>query len=136
MTRAAAFSGAIFHLQSVLDALDRALLRALQGDARRSFRSLATETGSTVPTVSARIRRMEDAGIILGYSVRLDPRRFGATRDADVDLAAAVHVACHTCGQETSTPLWARAGERQHPFCCPTCKTRFLERYTRLAQGL
>lgn len=120
----------------VLDDLDRELLRLLLEDARLSFRRLAEETGSTVPTVASRVRRMEELGIIEGYSVRLDPSRFGAKRAAEVDLGAEATVACHLCGQETASPHWATLDGRRHPFCCTTCRTTFVEKHHRLAEGL
>lgn len=118
----------------MLDELDRRLLELLQGDGRLSYRALAEVVGVSVPTVSARIKRMEDLGIILGYSVKLDPARFGGT--SHVDLTAEVAVQCHTCKQETSSPIIANIGGKRHPFCCPMCKRDYERRYAAMAEGL
>lgn len=122
----------------VLDDLDRRLLRLLQADARQSFRTLARATGSTVPTVSSRIRRMESLQIIQGYTVRLDPTRFGAEAASvpAIDLDAPVNVPCHTCRRHTTDPVLARVDGRRHPFCCTTCRDTFQGRHRRLAEGL
>lgn len=122
----------------VLDELDRDLLRRLQEDARLSFRALARQTGSTVPTVSSRIRRMESLGIIQGYTVRLDPARFGAdpAPAPAIDVDRPANVACHTCGRTTGDPVQARVGERLHPFCCPTCRDALQRKHDRHAEGL
>ena len=56
-----------------LDATDRALLVMLSNDARVSHRSLARSLGIAQGTVTNRIRRMEEQGVIQGYSVTLDP---------------------------------------------------------------
>lgn len=60
-----------------LDALDVALLRLLQGDGRLSFRELAAKTGSTTPTVSARLKALEDLGVVRGYRVDVNPDVLG-----------------------------------------------------------
>ena len=62
-----------------LDETDRALLSAMLEDARTSQRALARKVGIAQGTVLNRIRRMEDAGIIKGYSVILDPASMGWT---------------------------------------------------------
>lgn len=123
----------------VLDDLDRALLRLLREDARRSHRDLARRTGSTQPTVTARLRRMEDAGIIRGYTVVLDEDAFaggpgGAGGPDATDAPAAV--ACHWCGRRTGEPVWDTVAGRRHPFCCTTCRRAYVDRYEALAQGL
>ena len=60
-----------------LDATDRALLVLLSNDARVSHRSLARSLGIAQGTVTNRIRRMEEHGVIQGYSVTLDPVQLG-----------------------------------------------------------
>tara|TARA_B100000575_G_scaffold33816_2_gene22754 strand:- start:2097 stop:2555 length:459 start_codon:yes stop_codon:yes gene_type:complete len=60
-----------------LDATDRALLVLLSNDARVSHRSLARSLGIAQGTVTNRIRRMEEHGVIKGYSVTLDPVQLG-----------------------------------------------------------
>lgn len=56
-----------------LDALDQALLSALQDDARMSVSALAKRLGAARTTVQARLERLERRKIIVGYSVRLNP---------------------------------------------------------------
>lgn len=60
-----------------LDSLDSALLRLLSEDARLSFRELAARVGSTTPTVSARVKGLEELGIILGYRTEVNPDLLG-----------------------------------------------------------
>jgi DNA-binding Lrp family transcriptional regulator len=59
------------------DNLDRALLKELEGDGRQSFRDLAKKTGVSVVTVAQRVRKMEEDGIIRGYSGRIDQEKLG-----------------------------------------------------------
>ena len=54
-----------------LDTLDRRLLAALQVNARESTAALARRLGVARTTVLARIARLEQRGVIAGYTVRL-----------------------------------------------------------------
>ncbi len=56
-----------------LDATDTAILRVLQEDGRASLRTIAKRVGVSVPTVSARLRNLEQLGIVRGYRAVLDP---------------------------------------------------------------
>lgn len=60
-----------------LDDVDVSLLRALNQDARKSYRDLAKESGLSLSTVSARVKRLESEGYIAGYVPVLDPQRLG-----------------------------------------------------------
>lgn len=60
-----------------MDETDRTLLRALREDGRASHRELAARTGMSLATVNRRIRRLEDRGIIAGYTAILDPHAIG-----------------------------------------------------------
>lgn len=60
-----------------MDDLDREILRHLNGDARMSYRDLAREVGVSIGTVSARVKRLESEGVILGYAPILDGGKLG-----------------------------------------------------------
>ncbi len=57
--------------------LDARLIKALQTDARRSNRQLATELGVAASTVGHRLRDLEDRRVIRGYRPVLDYRKLG-----------------------------------------------------------
>ena len=61
----------------MLDETDRRIISVLQSDARASMRSIAERVGVSLGTVSNRVRRLEDSGVIRGYSVQLDPELSG-----------------------------------------------------------
>ena len=63
----------------MIDDTDRRILAVLLADARTSMRSIAEEVGVALGTVSNRVRRMEEMGVIQGYEVRLDAEKIGWT---------------------------------------------------------
>jgi DNA-binding Lrp family transcriptional regulator len=60
-----------------LDNLDKQLLKELENNARQSFRDLSKKTRVSVVTVAQRVRRMEDEGIIRGYTSALNQEKLG-----------------------------------------------------------
>jgi len=60
-----------------LDEIDRKLLRELLTDSKRSYRELARSIGVSTATVINHIKRLESAGVLTDYTVRLDGERLG-----------------------------------------------------------
>ena len=60
-----------------LDKFDIAILEALQRDARISLQALSSQVGLSSSPCWTRIKRMEEAGVIEGYSVRVNAERIG-----------------------------------------------------------
>ncbi len=60
-----------------LDETDVKILKNLSSDARLSSRQIAERCKVSVGTVLARIKRMENEGIIKGYSALLDHEKMG-----------------------------------------------------------
>jgi len=56
-----------------LDELDQALLALLRADARMSVADLAKQLDVSRATIGNRIKRLEQSGVIVGYTVRLRP---------------------------------------------------------------
>jgi len=61
----------------MIDDIDRRLIKALNENARRSFRELAKEVGLSVTAVINKIKKLEEAGAIKGYIAVLNPEYFG-----------------------------------------------------------
>jgi Lrp/AsnC family leucine-responsive transcriptional regulator len=57
-----------------LDAIDRKLIALLAADARASATALARDAGLSRTAIQERMARLERAGVILGYTVRLAER--------------------------------------------------------------
>lgn len=60
-----------------LDPVDLKLLEALVADGRTSMAELARLVGLSPPSASERIRRLEEAGVIEGYTAKVNPRALG-----------------------------------------------------------
>ncbi len=56
-----------------MDSLDQQLIALLRTDARASVATLAHKLAVSRGTVTNRITRLEDQGVIVGYTVRLRP---------------------------------------------------------------
>ena len=60
-----------------LNETDEKILKNLLDDARRSSRQIAKNVGVSVGTVLSRIKKMEDEGLIKGYTITLDHEKIG-----------------------------------------------------------
>jgi DNA-binding Lrp family transcriptional regulator len=60
-----------------LNETDKKILKNLLDDARFSSRQIAKNVGVSVGTVLSRIKRMEENGLIKGYSAILDHEKLG-----------------------------------------------------------
>lgn len=71
------------------DPTDERILRLLVSNARRSWRDIGAEVGLSANAVAQRVKRLESAGWVRGYTVRLDPALDGAAREAVVLIRVA-----------------------------------------------
>lgn len=61
----------------MVDALDIKILDILQKNGRTKRNQIAEEVGLSIPSVSERLKKLEDNGIIEGYFTRLNKKAFG-----------------------------------------------------------
>lgn len=69
-----------------LDAYDLKILAELQADGDASNQQIAERVGLSPSPCSRRIKQLEDAGVILGRAVRLEPKALG------LDLTVLIHI--------------------------------------------
>lgn len=72
--------------QFPLDRFDEAILGVLAEDGRISITDLARRIGLSKSPTQARLRRLEQHGVILGYRALLDPIRLGLDHVAFVEV--------------------------------------------------
>jgi len=60
-----------------MDSTDWTILEALQEDARIGYAELGRRVGLSAPTVTERVRRLEDEGVITGYHAAVNPAALG-----------------------------------------------------------
>lgn len=61
----------------MLDTIDIKILETLQENARTKRNALAEEVGLSLPSLSDRLKKLEDNGIIEGYFTKLNRKVFG-----------------------------------------------------------
>jgi len=74
-----------------LDKFDLAILRALQRNARASLQELSAEVGLSSSPCWTRIKRMEEAGVIEGYTIKVNSELVGYPDQLIVQLTLDAH---------------------------------------------
>ncbi|MBB3283867.1 transcriptional regulator, AsnC family [Mitsuaria sp. PDC51] len=77
--------------QIKLDKFDRAILRALQRNARASLQEVSEEVGLTTSPCWTRIKRLEESGVIEGYTVKVNAEKIGRPEQLIVQLTLNKH---------------------------------------------
>jgi Lrp/AsnC family leucine-responsive transcriptional regulator len=89
-----------------LDMFDRKILAALVEDGRMSTIEVAEKVGLSPTPCSRRIRRLEDAGIIQGYTAQVDPAALG------LNICVMVSVRLGKHGPDAASQFLAAVRER------------------------
>lgn len=69
-----------------IDEIDVRILNELQTDSRISIRELSKRVNLSPPSVAERVRRLEDHGIIEGYTIRLNKKKLGFAVDCIIEV--------------------------------------------------
>ena len=89
-----------------MDATDRRIVALLRENARRSFSDIGKHVHLSAPAVKRRVDKLELEGVVLGYTAIVDPKAFGWTAEAFVDLY---------CEGEMSGSVIKQAPSRRRP---------------------
>ena len=115
-----------------LDAIDLKLLEVLQVRGRTTRNDLAASVGFSLPSVSERLRKLEQSGYITGYHATLDPKKVG--RDVCAFITVSVDSSKHYAGfierahaNEEILECHATTGEGSHLLKVRTADTLSLE---------
>ena len=70
----------------MLDIVDRHILEALLRDSRMSLKELGHQVGLSSPSISERLRRLQERGVIRAFTVEIDPQALGYQLQAIVRI--------------------------------------------------
>lgn len=77
------------------DAIDRRILRALQGNGRMSYDELAAAIGLSASATLRRVKRLEHDGVIAGYVALVSPEQVGLGLTAYINVRLEKHSEVH-----------------------------------------
>lgn len=60
-----------------IDSIDKKILEILQQDSRTQYRDIANQVKVSLGTVSNRIQKLQELGIIRGWTLSVDPEKVG-----------------------------------------------------------
>ncbi|MFZ5815913.1 MAG: Lrp/AsnC family transcriptional regulator [Bacillota bacterium] len=116
-----------------MDAIDRMILERLTANGRITWAELGSAVGLTGPAVGERVRKLEQAGVITGYTALLSAEALG--RDLTAFVAVTVDRPEHCApflaavrGLDEVLECHHVAGEDSYLLKVRTCGTRGLER--------
>jgi len=81
----------------MIDETDLAIIRLLEENSRRQWKEIGAAVHLTGQAVAARVRALEEAGVITGYTASVDAAKLGKPLTAfiTVFMASADHAAFH-----------------------------------------
>lgn len=98
-----------------MDATDYAILEALRDNARMQWKEIGERVHLTGPAVANRIARLEELGVLQGYTTRVDEAKLGRSFEAlvTVFLQSNEHTAFRdwALGESAVTELHRVTGE-------------------------
>jgi len=117
----------------MLDEIDVKILEMLQQKGRTRRNDLAEAVGLSLPSVSERLRKLEEAGIIRGYHATVDPKKVGRDITAFIfvtmDSSKHYHQFIeHTSASDEILECHAITGEGSHVLKVRTHNTASLEK--------
>ena len=96
-----------------MDELDSKIIQLMMRNARMPVKEIAKQVNLTSPAVSSRIHRMEQEGIIGGYTVRLHHPGENNRVQALISIQTAASERDHFLKMIQGEP--AKDGQHQHP---------------------
>jgi len=113
-----------------MDGIDSQIVALMRENSRRSFQDIGARVSLSAPAIKRRVDRLEETGVLKGYTAVVDPAAMGWATHAFVALycegrmsagevrSAVDHhpevVAAYTVAGETSAILHVRAEDTAH----------------------
>ena len=123
-----------------LDQVDRDILEILQKDGRSSASFIAEEIGMSVPAVSDRIKKLQETGVINGFTALLNHRKVGLDVSAFITVISESSSHYSDVIRETNNSpeiiqCFTTTGNGSHVLLALVENTHSLERLLRKIQG-
>ncbi len=127
-----------------LDPIDRKILKLLREDGRMSHAAIAKEVGLSGPAVHDRVRKLEQSGVIAGYSAILDPEVLERAHVAFIrinlaegnEFVADEPIVAHICDEPDVLEFHRIAGEDCYLIKARTATNKDLEQLLRRIRSL
>ena len=74
--------------QTKLDTTDTQIIKTLQNNGRKSYRQIAKELELSVGTITNRVNKLKNEGIIKGFQLELDYKQLGYNIETVIELEA------------------------------------------------
>lgn len=71
-----------------MDRMNLKIIRALRQDGRISVTKLSQQVGLSIPAVTERMRKLEESGVIQGYTAVVDMEKIGLAVSAVIGITA------------------------------------------------
>lgn len=69
-----------------MDDIDKQILKMLRKNSREAFATIGKKVELSAPAVGKRVKQLEEKGIILGYSLKLNNEKLGVSTKAYINL--------------------------------------------------
>lgn len=123
-----------------LDSIDRKILAELQKSGRESASHIAESVDVSVPTVTERIRKLQEAGVIKRFQAVIDPKSVGLDMAAIITIMSdssqyykEVTAAAHKTPEVVQ--CFSTTGNGSHTLLINTKNSKTLEDLLRKVQG-
>ena len=123
-----------------LDEIDKEILHLLQIDGRASASYIAESIGMSIPAVTDRIKKLQESGVIMGFTTILNHRKTGMDVSAFITVISDSSSHYSDVVRETNnTPeiiqCYTTTGNGSHVLLALTQNTHSLERLLRTIQS-
>ena len=123
-----------------IDKIDKLILNELIKNARESASNIADYIGMSVPAVTERIKKLQESGVIKGYSVSIDDRMIGVDVSAFITVISESSeffedVVNHANANQYVTKCYTTTGIGSHILYVKTENSTSLEKLLRSIQS-
>jgi Lrp/AsnC family leucine-responsive transcriptional regulator len=95
----------------MLDSVDRRMLAVLQEDGRITNQDLSEKIGLSPTPCLRRLKRLEESGVIQGYSANVDPKAYGLPFSVFVSVRLSQQTQEHIAEFERAVEGWNEVTE-------------------------